>query len=606
MTRPSRRPRSGPQVPSRDPGARSARPGPGATVLEAHGDRRVDDWYWLAHRDDPEVLAHLGPRTPTPRRSSAPWRTCARSLFAEMRARIVETDLSVPVRRGPWWYYERTVEGRDYIIHCRRPVAGRRPDRDPAEVSDHAVPDEQVLLDENVLAEGHDYLEVGNLAVSPDHRRLAYATGHHRGRALQPELPRPRGGEDDRASRSRATPTTGWPGPTTTPPSSTPGPTPPCAPTSSGATASASPARRTCSWPRRTTSASTWAWAGPRTMPSSWSRRSHDHLGGPRHPGRPSPRRRPSWSSPAARASSTGSSTTTGHVGGAHQRRRRELSAGGRPGRRPGAEHVDRAHRPPARDAPRRPRRLRRPRRQLERLEGDAPPPGHPARPRGRPVGPANCRGHHRAVPGDPGGHRGKGRTPSSTTGPALQVPRSSPRARSTTSISRPASRPAQAPARARRLRPGPLPHGAALGRRRRRDRGADVGRAAAPTRPRRHRARASSTATAPTSTRIDPVFSSLRPRLLERGFVFAIAHVRGGGELGSPLVRGRQAAGQAPHLRRLRRLRPRTWSTAGLTIARPPGRPRRLGRRAAHGGRANLAPELFAPWWPRSPSSTA
>ncbi len=51
------------------------------------------------------------------------------ALFTEIRARIVETDLSVPVRKGPWWYYERTVEGCDYAIHCRLPVEG--PGRDP-------------------------------------------------------------------------------------------------------------------------------------------------------------------------------------------------------------------------------------------------------------------------------------------------------------------------------------------------------------------------------------------------------------------------------------------------------------------------------------------
>ena len=104
------------------------------------------------------------------------------ALFTEIRARIVETDLSVPVAKGPWWYYERTVEGSDYVIHCRLPVEG--PGRDtttPPVATGPESPDEQVLLDENVLAEDvladeRGYLDVANLAVSPGHTRLAYAT----------------------------------------------------------------------------------------------------------------------------------------------------------------------------------------------------------------------------------------------------------------------------------------------------------------------------------------------------------------------------------------------------------------------------------------------
>ena len=108
-------------------------------------------------------------------------------LFDEMVARIEETDLSVPVRKGPWLYYSRTVEGSSYGIHCRRPAdagSGRRADGTPDGTrSGRRTPrdgdagaDEQVILDENLLAEGHDYFAIGNLAVSPDHRWLAYST----------------------------------------------------------------------------------------------------------------------------------------------------------------------------------------------------------------------------------------------------------------------------------------------------------------------------------------------------------------------------------------------------------------------------------------------
>ena len=94
------------------------------------------------------------------------------TLFEEMKARIRETDMSVPSRRGPWWYYGRSEEGKSYAIHCRRPAG------DPDELPPAGEPggDEEILLDENVLAEGHDYFAVGTAAVSPDHRVLAYGT----------------------------------------------------------------------------------------------------------------------------------------------------------------------------------------------------------------------------------------------------------------------------------------------------------------------------------------------------------------------------------------------------------------------------------------------
>ncbi len=147
------------------------------TVLEAHGDRRIDDWYWLRDRDDPEVLAHLRAENAFTASATAHLDGLRQELFSEMKARIVETDLSVPVRKGPWWYYERTVEGCDYVIHCRTPVDAAAVDpTTPPAVSDRAVPGEQVLLDENLLAQGHAYLDVANLAVSPGHTRLAYAS----------------------------------------------------------------------------------------------------------------------------------------------------------------------------------------------------------------------------------------------------------------------------------------------------------------------------------------------------------------------------------------------------------------------------------------------
>ena len=200
------------------------------------------------------------------------------------------------------------------------------------------------------------------------------------------------------------------------------------------------------------------------------------HLRDPGHPGRPA-RGRAGGGRGARAGRRVRDRAPSGHVRDAHQRRRRELPGGGGPRRRPGPRRVDRAHRPPARGAARRPRRLRRPRRQLRAARRDAPHQGHPARPRA-PVGPGAARGDDRAVPRDPLGVVGWGEPRVHEPDAALRVlvaghaalglrPRSRHRR----------NRPAQAPARPRGLRPGPFRHRAAMGRRRRRDRGAPVHR---------------------------------------------------------------------------------------------------------------------------------
>ena len=134
--------------------------------LEAHGDVRIDDWYWLADKEDPAVIEHLVAENTYTEAVTAATADLRDQLFKEMVARIEETDLSVPARKGQWLYYSRTVEGSSYGIHCRR----------PAGTGDEAEGDEEVILDENILAEGHDYFAIGNLAISPDHRWLAYST----------------------------------------------------------------------------------------------------------------------------------------------------------------------------------------------------------------------------------------------------------------------------------------------------------------------------------------------------------------------------------------------------------------------------------------------
>jgi oligopeptidase B len=141
-------------------------------VLTAHGHERQDPWFWLRQRDDPQVEAYLEEENAYTEESLENLAPLREALFEEMKARIKETDMSVASRRGPWWYYGRTEEGKPYGIHCRRP-AGARGELPPAgEPGD----DEQILLDENAQAEGHEYFAVGSAAVSPDHHWLAFNT----------------------------------------------------------------------------------------------------------------------------------------------------------------------------------------------------------------------------------------------------------------------------------------------------------------------------------------------------------------------------------------------------------------------------------------------
>ncbi|MGH9018651.1 MAG: hypothetical protein ACRDY1_12955, partial [Acidimicrobiales bacterium] len=185
-------PSSGPAAPAGGdaPGTPPPDPAPGVpptaprrpAVLETHGDRRVDDWLWLRDRDDPAVLELLRAENRYTEAAAAHLGPLHERLFDEIRGRILETDLSVPVRKDSWWYYSRTVEGLDYSVHCRLPVTGTGdaaatpPGTGPDRGADAGSwPDEEVLLDENTLAEGTAYLDVANLSVSPDHSRLAYA-----------------------------------------------------------------------------------------------------------------------------------------------------------------------------------------------------------------------------------------------------------------------------------------------------------------------------------------------------------------------------------------------------------------------------------------------
>ena len=125
------------------------------------GDVRVDDYHWLRDRSDPEVTAYLEAENEYTAAMTAHVSELEETIYQEMVGRIKETDLSVPYLDNGFFYYDRTEEGKQYPIFCRK-----KGSLDAEEI---------VLLDQNELAKGHDYFEVWATKVSPDNRLLAYS-----------------------------------------------------------------------------------------------------------------------------------------------------------------------------------------------------------------------------------------------------------------------------------------------------------------------------------------------------------------------------------------------------------------------------------------------
>src|SRR3974390_217483 len=96
-------------------------------ALVAHGHQRTDDWFWMADRDDPEVITYLKAENDYADAVTSPTLELQEKLFQEIKGRVQETDAGPPSRDEGWWYYSRTVEGLQYPIACRL----ADPDRPP-------------------------------------------------------------------------------------------------------------------------------------------------------------------------------------------------------------------------------------------------------------------------------------------------------------------------------------------------------------------------------------------------------------------------------------------------------------------------------------------
>ncbi len=145
------------------------------TRREHHGDVFLDRYEWLRDKTSPEVIAHLEAENAYTEHVTEHLAPLRQAIFDEIKARTKETDLSVPTRRDAWWYYGRSFEGKQYSVHCRCPVADLDDWTPPVLDENTEIPGEQVLLDENVEAEGHEFFSLGAASVSLDGNILAYS-----------------------------------------------------------------------------------------------------------------------------------------------------------------------------------------------------------------------------------------------------------------------------------------------------------------------------------------------------------------------------------------------------------------------------------------------
>jgi oligopeptidase B len=142
---------------------------------EFHGDVFIDPYEWMRDKSDPEVTAHLTAENAYTESATAHLEPLRQKIFNEIKARTKETDLGVPSRRGDWWYYGRSFEGKQYGVQCRCPVADPD-DWSPPQLDENTdIPGEQILLDENIEAAGHEFFSLGAAGVSLDGDILAYS-----------------------------------------------------------------------------------------------------------------------------------------------------------------------------------------------------------------------------------------------------------------------------------------------------------------------------------------------------------------------------------------------------------------------------------------------
>lgn len=128
-------------------------------TMVLHGDTRVDPYFWMRERDTAPVLEHLKSENSYYEAMTKEWKPLHDRLFEEMKARVKQDDSSPPAKNGPYFYYTRFAKGLEYPIYCRK--------------SSLDAP-EEIILDVNEIAKGHTYTSVSGALPSPDHQTIVY------------------------------------------------------------------------------------------------------------------------------------------------------------------------------------------------------------------------------------------------------------------------------------------------------------------------------------------------------------------------------------------------------------------------------------------------
>jgi oligopeptidase B len=167
-------------TPGAPAGKAPARPAPPAASRVRHerthhGDTVVDEYAWLAGKDNPETIAYLEAENAYTEAMTAGQAGLRETIFGEIKGRTKETDLSVPTRKRGWWYYIRMVEGKQYPLNCRCPAPPGQT-APPSVDGDGPLPGEEILLDWNELAGDAAFFSLGELSISTEGRMLAYST----------------------------------------------------------------------------------------------------------------------------------------------------------------------------------------------------------------------------------------------------------------------------------------------------------------------------------------------------------------------------------------------------------------------------------------------
>lgn len=130
------------------------------TELTTHGDTRIDNYYWMNDREDPKVIEYLEAENAYTQAVMKPTEPLQEKLFDEIKSKIKQEDESVPYKRNGYYYYTRTVPEKEYFLYCRK--------------NGSLDADEEVMLDVNQMAEGHEYYQLGGASVSPDNKMVAF------------------------------------------------------------------------------------------------------------------------------------------------------------------------------------------------------------------------------------------------------------------------------------------------------------------------------------------------------------------------------------------------------------------------------------------------